>query len=147
MEIQTTKFGVVEVNEQSVFRFVEPIIGYNDLTDYVIIQHDENSPFKWLQSTQDPDLTFPVTTAAFFSIDYVFEISDEDAEKIELESPEELIVLNIATIPSENPQSATLNLLAPIIINSNNKMAMQLILVNSNYSTKTRLFQEPKADN
>lgn len=142
MQISTTKFGVIEVNEQSIFNFVEPIIGYEDLSEYIIVQHDEDTPFTWLQSVQDPDLSFPVTTAGYFNIEYNFEISDEDAAKIELTSPEELIVLNIATIPSDNPQNATINLLAPVIMNAKNKMAMQIILGNSTYSTRERLFPE-----
>lgn len=141
MQIQTEKFGEITINENLIFDFVEPIIGYDNLSKYVLIEHAENSAFKWLQSIEDPTLAFPVSTPAYFDIDYQFEIPTEKAEKIELTTVESLISLNIVTIPSSNPRNATINLLAPIIINAVNKKGMQLILSNSNYPVKQPIFK------
>lgn len=142
MNINTTKFGEIEIDENLVFDFAEPIIGYDNLKKYVLVEHSDNSAFKWLQSVEDPDLAFPVTSPAFFDIDYQFEIPTEKAEKINLNSVESLISLNIVTIPSTNPRKATINLLAPIIINASNKQGMQIILSNSNYPVKCALFKD-----
>ncbi len=145
MKITTTRFGEVEIDDNLIFDFVQPIIGYNKLRKYVLIEHKENSAFKWLQSIEDPALAFPVTSPAFFNIDYQFEIPTETAEQIELTSADSLISLNIVTIPAANPQKATINLLAPIIINALNKQGMQLILSNSNYPVKYSLFSNAAA--
>ena len=142
MNILTEKFGEIIIDENLIFDFVEPIIGYDELKRYVLVEHSENSAFKWLQSIEDPSLAFPVTSPAFFDIDYQFEIPTEKAEKINLTSVESLISLNIVTIPSSNPRKATINLLAPIIINAANKQGMQLILSNSNYPVKCSLFKD-----
>lgn len=142
MNILTEKFGEISIDENLIFDFVEPIIGYDELKKYVLVEHSENSAFKWLQSVEDPHLAFPVTSPAFFDIDYQFEIPTEKAEKINLISVESLISLNIVTIPSGNPRNATINLLAPIIINAANKQGMQLILSNSNYPVKCSLFKD-----
>ena len=140
MQITTTRFGEIIIDDNLIFDFVQPIIGYNKLRKYVLIEHKENSAFKWLQSIEDPALAFPVTSPAFFNIDYQFEIPTETAEQIELTSADSLIALNIVTIPASNPQKATINLLAPIIINAVNKQGMQFILSNSNYPVKQSLF-------
>ena len=145
MQITTTRFGEVEIDENLIFTFVQPIIGYDKLSRYVLIEHNENSAFKWLQSVDEPSLAFPVTSPAFFNIDYQFEIPTETAEQIELTSVDSLISLNVVTIPQGKPQKATINLLAPIIINANNKQGMQMILSNSNYPVKYSLFGN-KAD-
>ncbi len=142
MNILTEKFGEIIIDENLIFDFVEPIIGYDELKRYVLVEHSENSAFKWLQSIEEPSLAFPVTSPAFFDIDYQFEIPTEKAEKINLTSVESLISLNIVTIPSSNPRKATINLLAPIIINAANKQGMQLILSNSNYPVKCSLFKD-----
>ena len=142
MNIKTTKFGEIQIDENLIFEFVEPIIGYDNLKKYVLVEHSENSAFKWLQSVEDPSLAFPVTSPAFFDIDYQFEIPTEKAEKIDLTSVESLISLNIVTIPAGNPRKATVNLLAPIIINAANKKGMQIILSNSNYPVKAPLIKE-----
>lgn len=141
MNIETTRFGTIEIDDNLIFDFVEPIIGYDKFRKYVFIEHNEQSAFKWLQSIDAPELAFPVTSPAFFNIDYQFEIPTEKAEKIELTSVESLISVNIVTIPSINPQKATVNLLAPIIINATNKKGMQLILSNSNFQVKYPLFE------
>ncbi len=142
MQITTEKFGVVEVNEDTIFTFVKPIIGFEDFTKYILIEHDENSPFKWLQSVDNMELAFPVTYASYFNINYVFEIGDDDAATIDLNSVEDLLILNIANIPVGHPENATINLVSPIVINFANKKAMQIILLNTEYSTRTPLFPE-----
>ncbi len=142
MIIDTEKFGQIEINDDLIFDFVEPVIGYDNLTKYVLVEHSENSSFKWLQSVEDKNLAFPVTSPAFFDIDYQFEIPTDKAEKISLNSVESLISLNIVSIPSNNPRKATINLLAPIIINAANKQGMQIILSSSNYPVKYPLFKD-----
>lgn len=142
MKINTEKFGEINIDENLVFEFVEPIIGYENLKKYVLVEHAENSAFKWLQSVEDESLAFPVSTPAYFDIDYQFEIPTDVAEKINLTSVESLISLNIVTIPQGKPRNSTINLLAPIIINATNKKGMQLILSNSNYPVKQPLFKD-----
>ena len=142
MKINTEKFGEINIDENLVFEFVEPIIGYENLKKYVLVEHAENSAFKWLQTIEDESLAFPVSTPAYFDIDYQFEIPTDVAEKINLTSVESLISLNIVTIPQGKPRNSTINLLAPIIINATNKKGMQLILSNSNYPVKQPLFKD-----
>lgn len=144
--METSRFGEINIDENLVFTFVEPMVGFESYTKYVLIEHKENSVFKWLQSTEDPELAFPVVLPSSFQIDYEFEIPDEKAELLELTSAESLIALNVVNIPNSNPQRSTINLLAPVIINANNKLAMQLILQDdSRYDVKCPLFNEPQS--
>lgn len=142
MKLKTTKFGEISIDENLIFDFLEPIIGYDNLKKYVLVEHSDNSSFKWLQSVENAELAFPVTSPAFFDIDYQFEIPTEKADIISLTSVESLISLNIVTIPPTDPRSATINLLAPIIINAANKQGMQIVLSNSNFPVKTPLFRD-----
>ena len=93
---------------------------------------------------EDMELAFPVTLCSFFGIDYKFDISDEEAEKLEIEHAGDVFVCNIANIPSYNPQAATINMLAPIIINLQNKKAMQIILKNTDFQVRYKLFDSEK---
>lgn len=145
MKINTSRFGEVEVDESLLLEFKLPIIGYNNLKKFVLIDHNEDSCFKWLQSVENSELAFPVTMASYFNINYVFEISDENAEKIGLENSDNLIVFNIATIPSSNPQNTTINLRAPVIINTLNMQGMQIILPDESLKIRHPLFEnEPE---
>lgn len=140
MKINTSKFGEVEVNEDFIFNFIEPILGYENLKKYTLIDHLPGSPFKWLQSIEDPNVSFPVTYPGFFELDYKFVIPEENVKKLEITNHESVLSINIACIPPGNPQLATINLLGPIIINIDNRKAMQIVLLNTNYSVKQKLF-------
>ncbi|MBQ8635785.1 flagellar assembly protein FliW [bacterium] len=142
VKINTTKFGEIEVNKDTVFHFISPIIGFNDLKEYTIVDYKPDSPFKWLQSMEDMDLAFPVTLCSFFGIDYQFDIPDEEAEKLDITSGDDVFVCNIANIPSSNPQGATINMLAPVVINIVNKKAMQIVLKNTEFQVRKKLFEE-----
>ena len=64
MKINTLRFGEIEVEEQRVFDFVMPIIGFNELRKFVIVDIKKDTFFKWLQSVEDPALAFPIVSAS-----------------------------------------------------------------------------------
>ncbi len=142
MQVNTTRFGTVEVDENLIFTFISPIIGFEDAINYVLIENDDNNIFRWLQSTQYPELAFPVSKASYFQIDYNFEIDDKTVDMLELSSIDDVLSLNIVNIPKGQPQKSTINLLAPIIINKRTKAAAQLILNGSEYLVKQPIFPQ-----
>jgi flagellar assembly factor FliW len=142
MNITTLRFGEVSVDEERLINFVEPVLGFPGSTQYVILDHAEDSPFKWLQSTQEPDLAFVVTNPKLFGMDYEFVLSDEDAAQLALEQAEDALVLTIVNIPQADPGKMTANLLGPIVINQAARKAMQVVLNDSQYDTRTRLIPD-----
>jgi flagellar assembly factor FliW len=143
---QTSRFGPVTVDDGSVVSFTAPILGFDDLTDYVLLDHAEDSPFKWLQSAQEPDLAFVVTNPKYFNIDYEFELPEDACQKLGLTRGEDAIVLTIVNIPADTPKAMTANLLGPVIINQANHKAMQVVLSDVPFSTKTRLLPDETAE-
>lgn len=139
--LNTAKFGEIEIEKNSIFTFILPIIGFNDLKEYALIDLKPDSPFKWLQSIEEPELAFPVTLCSFFGINYQFDIPDKEAQDLEIESGDDVFVCNIVNIPSSNPQGATINMLAPIVVNIVNKKAMQIVLKNTEFEVRHKLFE------
>lgn len=146
MILKTVKFGEVEVNEDLIFNFIEPLLGYEELKKFAIIDHQPESPFKWLQSIENMDVALPVTIPAYFGIDYKFYLPEEKAKKLCIKDSESILTLNIVNIPHGNPKSTTVNLAGPVVINIENKNAIQLVLVNPDYSVKHKLFEEIKTE-
>lgn len=142
MKINTTRFGEIEVADSSCFKMVNPILGYDDEKEFVLIEHKDNSCFKWLQSTLTPDLAFVVTFPGFFGIDYTFELPENTQDDLKIVTVEEILALNIVVIPHENPRASTINLLAPLIFNITNKTGSQVILSNSNFKVDSPLFEK-----
>ena len=128
MEINTTRFGTIEIEEEKIINMSRGILGFPEDKRYVLIPHREGSPFHWLQSVDTPGLAFVVASPGRFFQDYVFDISDEVEKDLEIESPEEVDCLVIITIPRENPKKPTANLLGPIVINVKKRLARQVVL-------------------
>ena len=142
MKIDTVRFGTIEVDDNRVFEFVMPIIGFNELSKFVILDLNKDSFFKWLQSVEDPSLAFPVVSVFSMNVDYSIDLPDNVIESLKIENVESLLVMNIASIPQDNPQGSTINLLAPIIFNLDKKLAGQVILSGSGYDISFPLFKK-----
>lgn len=142
MKINTLRFGEIEVEENRVFKFALPIIGFNDLRKFVILDINKDSFFKWLQSVEDPALAFPIVSVFSMNIDYSIDLPDNVVEILKIGSVESILVMNIASIPQDEPQGTTINLLAPIIFNLDEQLAGQVILSGSGYDISFPLFKK-----
>lgn len=98
----------------------------------------ENSPFWLMESTDDPDLAFVVCVPWQFYPDYDFNLDDSIAQRLDIRSPADVMVLAIVTV-GERPEESTINLLGPIVVNKQNGMAMQAVLGESTYEVRTPL--------
>jgi len=58
IKVKTTRFGDIEIDEKDVITLPSGIIGFPELKQYVLLDHDQDSPFKWLQSLEDGAIAF-----------------------------------------------------------------------------------------
>lgn len=142
MIINTVKFGDIEIEESRIFDFVLPIIGFNDLSKFIIIEPDKDTLFKWLQSVEEPALAFPIISVATLNYDYSVDLTDNVVNDLEIKSAESLLVMNITSIPQDNPRGTTINLLAPLIFNLDNQKAGQVVLSGSGYDISHPMFKK-----
>jgi flagellar assembly factor FliW len=143
LQIETTRFGVLPIDEAHVLEFISPIIGFEQATRFVLVDHEEDSPFQWLQSLEDPELAFVVTLPASFGLNYTFELPEEAVQALNLSSEEDVLVLTLVTVPEENPALMTTNLLGPLVINATTYKALQVVLHDAErFPTKVRLLSE-----
>ncbi|MEE2787577.1 MAG: flagellar assembly protein FliW [Myxococcota bacterium] len=143
MRVDTARFGTIDVVEDQIFSFPMGMLGFAKYKRYIVLDHSENSPFKWLQSVEDGALAFIITDPIFFKADYHIELRRGEISIIEPSSEEELVLSVIMTIP-ESPQDMSANLMAPLIFNMSNRMAMQHVLTNSNYPVKYFPLRQPQ---
>ena len=142
MKINTVRFGEIDIDEQRIFDFKLPIIGFNDLTKFVLLDLNKDNFFKWLQSVEDPGLAFPVVSVFSLNVDYSIDLPDNVIDALKITNVESLLIMNIASIPQEDPQGTTINLLAPIIFNLDELLAGQVILSGSGYDISFPLFKK-----
>lgn len=141
MKIPSKKLGEIEIDESSIINFVSPIIGFEQIKQYVIVKLSQNDKFSWLQSVDNDSVTFPITVPQAFDIEYTFEIDDNNQKLLNLNDANDLLTFNIVTIPLNRPEDATINLLAPIVVNIKENKGAQLILSGSNHLPNKRLFE------
>ena len=139
--IDTLRFGKVEIEDERIFEFALPVIGFNNLKKFVILDLNKDSFFKWLQSVEDPSLAFPIISIFSMNVDYTVDLPDNVVEALKITNIESVLVMNIASIPQDNPQGTTINLLAPIVFNLDEKLAGQVILSGSGYDISFPLFK------
>ena len=138
MKVNTTRFGKIEVDDSSIIRMPKGPIGFEDQTDYVMVQQNLKTSFRWLQSMDDASLAFVVVDPSEFFNDYEVDICDADAAKIHLASEEDALVITIVTFSCKGKEITT-NLAAPIIINSKELIGMQIVLQDNRYCVKHSL--------
>lgn len=142
MEIITTHFGKLQISEENIITFENGIPGFIEYTRYIIINHEEeDSPFCWLQSIDNPNLAFALVNPFLVHEDYHPNFPQREIERLGQAAQEDYSILSIVTIPEEVEQMRA-NLMAPIVINLKSKKAMQIIIDGDEYPVKYGLFQK-----
>jgi len=141
MIIESTRFGEVEVAEEQLFSFPNGIPGFPDENSFVYMLHDAESPFSFLQSTTEANLTFLLVDPFAFFKDYEFVLDDDIAKELDLsqENPPQVFLIANA---KERVADMTVNMLAPIVINGVNRTGRQVILDKPGYSIRHKLFPD-----
>ena len=144
MKIETTRFGTIEIDEDKIIKFVRGILGFPKDKRYALLPHKENSPFFWLQSLDSPELAFVVINPALVLSDYSFEVADDIERELGLKFPEDAEVLVIVTIRRSGDNNSkqvemTANLLGPIVINVERRLACQVVLDPNKYPVKYKI--------
>jgi flagellar assembly factor FliW len=141
MKFQTSRFGTIETDPSEIIEFSDGLLGFDLFKRYVILNTQENSPFRWLQSLDEGSLAFIIIEPLQFMFAYDLEISDADVKALDIQNPEEVILYSIVTIP-DKAQEMTANLQGPVVINAKNRKGRQVISTNPNHLVKTRVIDE-----
>ncbi|BFJ02608.1 flagellar assembly protein FliW [Priestia megaterium] len=140
MKISTSYHGDIEIDNQQTLTFNQGIPGFLDETEFVILPLPEAEAFQVLQSIQTKELAFIITDPFQFFLDYDFQLEPQEIEKLQLQQAEDAAVYVMLTM-SDSVEKITANLQAPVIVNTKQQLAKQVILMNTAYETKHRLFE------
>jgi flagellar assembly factor FliW len=143
LKVQTSRFGEIEVDDGDIISLPEGLIGFPELVRYVLLDHDTDSPFKWLQSVDDGSMAFVVISPLTFRPDYTVEVTEEEISVLKLEAAEDAVISVIVTIPMD-PKKMSANLKAPLVFNLKNRTGKQVIVKDPQYQTKHFIMEEIK---
>ena len=143
IKIHTVTFGDMIVPEDKIISFKDGLPGFPHIHKFAIIEQDEWKPFQHLQALGDLPIALLIVNPFLLHPAYEFQLSRADMEDIQSSDSKDVMVFAVATIP-ENAEDATLNLMAPIVINGASRLGKQVILHESGYGVRHPLFKTAK---
>jgi flagellar assembly factor FliW len=128
MKFKTTRFGDIEVAEDVLVQFERGLPGFPTCRRFVVMEHDRDTPLRWLVCVDEPDVAFLVVEP------------EQVLPSFELDIPREVLDL-VGWKPADDPRSVAIflilnvdggdlaaNLRAPVVVNLANRRAHQLVL-------------------
>ena len=144
MKIKTTRFGTISIKEEKIIKMPFGMLGFPDKKKFILLQHQENSPFFWYQSVDDPGLAFVITDPFLFIPDYKIdlEVTLKEMSWNGNGNSRDLNLFIVVNIPRGMPHKMTGNFIGPILVNNKVYQAVQMVLSNSPYTHKFPLFKK-----
>ena len=149
MRIHTVNFGDLDIAEDTIITFDDGLPGFSQLRRFVVLEMEDIKPFHYLQALPDdgtPAIALYLINPFLVDPSYEFRLTDSDMDAIKSTNSAELTIYSVATIPAD-PREATLNLMAPIVINEKDRRGRQVILHESKYSVRHPLLSGAETDN
>lgn len=130
MDINTRLFGKVTVGDDKIITLQNGLIGFPDMKRFTLIfdsEKEEKAAILWFQSLDEPEFALPVLMPNDIVPDYNPTVNDELLLPLGELTPENTYVLVTVKVP-ENVEDMTINLKAPIIINTDTLKGDQIIV-------------------
>ena len=138
MDVETTRFGVVNVDDARLITVPAGLLGFVAYKTYALLEPDSNGAFLWLQSVEAPELAFVVTDPTLWIRGYEVPFRREQMQQLGLESLDDA---QIFVILNKYDRSLTANLQGPLVVNGSNRRGMQVVLAEKRWTTRHEIVQ------
>ncbi len=134
---ETKYFGNVEFEDASVVVFPVGLPGFEECRRFLALHFKESAPLVYLQCLEREELCFVTLPVQSIEPEYQLHVCDDDLRSVGLEAGRQPAigseVLGLAVV-SIRENGVTANLLAPVIVNLENRRAVQAVAPESTYS-------------
>jgi flagellar assembly factor FliW len=137
--VRSERLGDLEVADDKLLTFPEGLVGFPGDTRFVMIEITDDEAYRWLQSVDDPTLSFLTVIPWHFFPDYEPEIDPLTQQELGLKVVTDAIVLCVVTIREGSPVPVTANLLGPLVVNTVSRVGRQIVLADSGYPARAGL--------
>ncbi len=124
LEREETRTGLS--GEQTAIRFPEGLPGFEAEDRWELVQREDVRPFLWLRSCRSPALAILVVDPRLLVDGYAEKIPAHVADRVGAASADGLLLLAVVTL--QEGGGATVNLRAPIVVNPERMVGVQVIL-------------------
>lgn len=136
--------AIVEINKNRgvacdrIISFPWGIPGLEEHREFILNPLEKDSPFYYLRSNSRPEIGLLLVNPFDIFKDYEFDLDNEAAGQLHIADQKQIAVLCTVNT-SRGIGAATVNLLAPLVINMERLQAKQVVLHDRRYSYRTPL--------
>jgi flagellar assembly factor FliW len=124
MQINTSRFGSVEIEADDILLFSGGIFGFEECRHWVLLADADNDAVAWLQSIARAEVAVPVISPRRFLPGYQVRVGRSQLEALELSAPDLAYVL---VVVARDEDRLTANLKAPLIVNLDRRLGRQIV--------------------
>ncbi len=145
ISLSTEKYGKIKIEKENIIIFVNGILGFEELRQFVIVNAVECRPFELLVSVENPMVAFPVINPIPLFIDYnpLKLVPASDLAPLKIKGEKDAEAFCIVTL-GNRPEDVTVNLKGPILVNMQNRRGKQFVLADERYSLTQPLIRKQK---
>ena len=140
LTLDTKDYGLVEYEESDLLDFPDGIFGFTELKKFIplVLDENEDNTILLLQSIENPDIAFVVLNPFTLDPDYNPILTPEELSYLGVNSENALSYYVISVLHNDYLKT-TVNMKAPIVINPDRRIGMQVILSNTDYEFRKPL--------
>jgi flagellar assembly factor FliW len=126
MQIQSTRFGQLEISHSDLIFMPHGLIGFEEYRHWVLLASKESEELAWLQSVALSHVALPMISPRRFVPNYRLQVQRRDLDLLQMHAKDQVYVL--ASL-SKQGNHWTTNLKSPVILNSTRRLAVQVIVI------------------
>jgi len=134
-----SRIGNLVVALDTTIRFPRGLIGFENLREFVLVELKAGSPFRFLQSMENPAMGLMVADPFSFLSAYNVRLAMAEERILQVKSVRDLVILVTVTVPKGNPEETILNLTGPVCINVHKRLGLQSPQVGLNMPSRVFL--------
>lgn len=128
--VHTGQFGELDYEEESTLLFPRGLPGFEHCRRFVLLNQPSLEPLIHMQSLEIPDLCFLALPVQTIDSTYETELAPEDQETL----GDSAMTLDLALLSVASEGNVSANLLAPVVINLTDRIAVQAVRSDLKYS-------------
>ncbi len=125
MQIQSSRFGRLDVSHTDMLLMPQGLIGFETCRHWILLSNPENEEVAWLQSVALANVALPVISPRRFVPNYRAHIQRRDLDVLRIKNADQVYLLCVV---SKSGGTLTSNLKSPIILNATQRLATQVVV-------------------
>ncbi len=124
--ITSSAIGDVDVPSSAIMHFPVPLGGFPDRHEFALLPAARTGLW-WLQSTDDPDLTFILGDPFVLDVAYAIDLGITDRDMLQIEHETDAFTLVMLTLAPYAESATTGNFRAPLVFNLARGRGLQVV--------------------